>query len=273
MFYYYSIVSKPLTSTLIEKETCPVCSKKGTIEVILYMKFAAAIIPMFGLGRPTSVHCTECGHEIKSVNTPILAEAFSQKKYSPGIINAIKNIKANHKRTLWQLVYPWSLMILLGIAMICGLVMQYSVKHTNSQNSEMLANPKIGDIYKVTIDSMYLLNANTMGSKNSQTLFKIVAIKNDTLLMVRNKQKKEGIGVKENEWSTFSRENNAFESIPHKISLKGIAENKELFEFFNQKKIDSINKTDLVKSTNPLHFSKSIARIPNFNGIEVVERK
>ena len=273
MFYYYSIVSKPLTSALIEKETCPVCSKKGTLEVILYMKFAAAIIPMFGLGRPTGVHCIECDHEIKSVNTPLLAEAFNQKKYSPGILIAIKTIKATHKRTLWQLLYPWSLMIILGIAAICGLVMQYTVKHTNSQNSEMLANPKIGDIYKVTIDSMYLLNANTMGSKRSQTLFKLVDIKNDTLLMVRNKQKKEGIGVKENEWSTFSREDNAFESIPHKISLKGIAENKQIFEFFNQKKIDSINKTDVVKSTNPLHFSQLIGQIPNYNGIEVVERK
>jgi|GEM_PF-1339721 len=273
MFYYHSIVSKPLTSILIEKETCPVCSKKGTIEVILYMKYAAAIIPMFGLGRPTAVHCTECGHEIKSVNTPLLAEAFGQKKYSPGIINAIKNIKANHKRTLWQLLYPWSLLILLGLLFLLGLLKQYSVSHTNAQTSEMLANPKIGDVYKVNIDSMFLLNANTMGNKRSQTLFKIIDIKSDTLLMVRSKYKTEGIGVKESDWSSLSREDNAFETIPYKISLKGITENKEVYEFFNQKKIDSINKTDVVKSINPFHFSKSIGQIPNYNGIEIVERK
>jgi hypothetical protein len=273
MFYYYSIVSKPLTSTLIEKETCPVCSKKGTIEVILYMKYAAAIIPMFGLGRPTSVHCIECGHEIKSVNTPLLAEAFSQKKYSPGIINAIKNIKSNYKRTLWQLLYPWSLLILLGLLCVIGLLKQYSISHTNLQTSEMLANPKIGDVYKVNIDSMYSLNPNTMGSKRSQTLFKITAIKSDTLLMVRSKQKTEGIGVKESDWNSLSREDNTFETVPHKISFKGISERKEIFEFFDQKKIDSINKTDRVKSVDPFHFSKSIGQVPNYNGIEIVERK
>lgn len=273
MFYYYSIVSKPLTSSLIEKETCPVCSKKGTLEVILYMKFVAMIIPMYGLGRSTSVHCSECGHEIKSVNTPILAELFNQKKYSPGILSAIKTIKANHKRTLWQLLYPWSLMILLAIAAICGLIMQYSIKNTNSQNSEMLANPKIGDIYKVTIDSMYLINPNSMGSKSSQTLFKISAIKDDTIFMLRNKDKAEGIGVRESEWSAFSREDNAFVGTPLKISLKGISQEKRIFEFFNQKKIDSIHKTDLIKSTSPFHFSKSIGSIPNYNGIEAVERK
>lgn len=269
MFYYYSIVSKPLTSVRLQNEICPVCSKKGTLEVTLYMKYVIFVIPMFGLGRPTSVHCIECSHEIKSVNTPL----FANKNYSPKILNALKDIKANHKRTLWQLLCPWSLIILLGIAAISGLIMQQSVKHTNAQNSEMLANPKIGDIYKVSIDSMYLLNANTMESKTSQTLFKIVDIKNDTILMVRNKQQTEGMGLKENEWSTLSREDNAFESTPHKISLKGITENKQVFEFFNQKKIDSINKTDAVKSTDPFHFSRSIGRIPNYNGIEVVERK
>ncbi|KFF02404.1 hypothetical protein [Flavobacterium reichenbachii] len=269
MFYFYSIVTKPLTSVVLQNEICPVCSKKGTIEVVLYMKFATALIPMFGLGRPTSVHCTECGHEIKSVNTPL----FAQNNYSPGIINGIKTIKANHKRTLWQLLYPWSILILLGLLCIFGLLTQYSVSRTNSQTSEMLANPKIGDVYKVNIDSMYLLNANTMGSKRSQTLFKIIDIKSDTLLMVRNKQKTEGIGVKESDWNSLSREDNTFETAPHKISLKGITERKEVFEFFNQKKIDSINKTDRVKSIDPLHFSKSIGQIPNYNGIEIVERK
>lgn len=272
MFYYYSIVSKPLTSALIKKETCPVCSKKGTLEVILYMKFVAMIIPMYGLGRSTSVHCCECSHEIKSVNTPLLADAFGQKKYSPGILNAIKSIKANHKRTLWQLFYPWSLTLLLGIAAICGLVMQYAVKQNNAQSTEMLANPKIGDVYKVTIDSMYLLNANTMGSKRSQTLFKIIDIKKDTLLMVRNKQQSEGIGIKENDWESISREDSNYETKIHKISQKGIAEYDQMYEFLDQKKIDSINKTSLGKSTNQ-RFSKSIGQIAKSNGIKTVERK
>lgn len=269
MFYYYSFITKPLTAVRLRNETCPVCSKKNCIEVTLYMKYASSIIPLFGMGRPTSVHCTECGHEIKSYNTPL----FAKKNYSSEILNTIKDLRSNHKRTVWQLLYPWSLLILLGLLCVFGLLKQYSVSQNNSKNDEMLANPKIGDVYKVNIDSMYLLNANSMGSKRGQTLLKIVNIKNDTLLMVRNKQKTEGVGVSESDWKTLSREDNAFETIPYRISAKGIAERKEIFEFYDQKKIDSINKTDVVKSTDPLHFSKSIGRIPNYNGIEVVERK
>jgi hypothetical protein len=269
MFYYYSFITKPLATVLLRNEPCPVCSKKNCVEVTLYMKYASSIIPLFGMGRTTSVHCTECGHEIKSYDTPL----FAKKNYSPEILNAIKDIRTNHKRTLWQLLYPWSLFILIGLLAIFGLFKQQFIRNTDSHNKELLENPKVGDIYKVNIDSMYLLNSNTMTSKTSQTLFKISGLKNDTILMVRNKQKKEGMGLKESDWDTFSRDDNAFETIPYRISLKGIAERKEIFEFFDQKKIDSIKKTDVVKSTDPLHFSKSIGRIPNFNGIEVVERK
>lgn len=269
MFYYYSIITKPLTSVILQNEICPVCSKKNCIEVTLYMKYASSIIPIFGMGRPTSVHCTECSHELKSFNTPL----FAKKNYSPEILNAIKDIKTSYKRTLWQLLYPWTLFILIGLLAIFGLFKQQSRKNTDNHNKELLENPKVGDIYKVNIDSIYLLNANAMTSKTSQTLFKISGIKNDTLLMVRNKQKKEGMGLKESDWETFSREDNAFDTIPYKISSKGITERKEIFEFYDQKKIDSINKTDVVKSINPFNFSKSIGRIPDYNGIEIVERK
>lgn len=272
MFYYYSIVSKPLTSALIEKETCPVCSKKGTLEVILYMKFVAMIIPMYGLGRSTSIHCCECGHEIKSVSAPILTELFNQKKYSPEILNAIKSIKTNHKRTLWQLFYPWSLTLLLGIAAICALAMQYVLNQNNTQSTEMLANPKIGDVYKVSIDSMYSLDESTMASKRSQTLFKIIDIKNDTLMMVRNKQQSEGMGIKENDWELISRDDSNYETKIHKISQKAIAEYDQMFEFLDQKTIDSLNQASLMKSTNQ-RFSKSIGQIAKSNGIITVERK
>lgn len=269
MFYYYSIIAKPLTTVRLRNESCPVCSKNNCIEVTLYMRYTSFIIPFFGMGRTTSVHCTECDHEIKSLNTGV----FAKKNYSPEILNAIKDIKTNHKRTLWQLLYPWSVFILIGLLIIFGLFRQYFLKNTEKHNEELINNPKVGDIYKVNIDSMYLLNPNTMTSKTSQTLFKIYGIKNDTLFMVRNKQKKEGMGFNESDWNTFSREDNAFETIPYRISSKAIVERKEIFEFFDQKKIDSIKRTDVIKSTNPFHFSKSIGQIPNFNGIEVVERK
>jgi hypothetical protein len=124
------------------------------------------------------------------------------------------------------------------------------------------------------MDSIFLsVDGKATENKTSKTLFKIIDIKNDTLLMVRNKQKMEGIGLTESDWSSLSRENNAFETTTHKISVQGITEKKEIFEFLDQKKIDSINKADVAKSINPYHFSKSIGKIPDYNGIEMIERK
>lgn len=268
--YHYSIVTKPLTSILLNDEICPACNKKGTIEVTLYLRYAKLIIPILSMGRPTSVCCVECNHEIKSVNTPL----FDKKKYSPGVMNGIKKIQASRKRTLLRFINPWTVFILLGLCLIYGLISLCFSVNNKTINSELLKNPKVGDIYKVNIDSTFLnIDKKAAENKISKTLFKIVNIKNDTLLMVRNKHKAEGIGMQESDWNSLSRENYAFETIPYKISLKGILEKEEILEFFNQKRIDSIHKTDSEKSTNPFHFSKSIGRIPNYNGIEIVERK
>ncbi|QDW23104.1 hypothetical protein [Flavobacterium sp. KBS0721] len=270
MFYIISIVTKALTSKRLSDETCPVCLKKGCLEVTLYSRYAKAIIPFLSMGSPTSVHCTECGHEIKSVNAPY----FDKKKYTPGILNGIKDIKASRKHSLFQFINHVTVFIILGLALIYGLFSLWSFKNTNTHINELLKNPKVGDVYKVNMDSTLLTpDGRATQNKSFQTLFKVINIKNDTLLMVSNKHKSEGIGVSENDWNSLSREDNAFETIPHKISLKGITEKKEIFEFFNQKKIDSINKTDEVKSTNPFHFSASIGKVPNYNGIEIVERK
>ncbi|WP_123947518.1 hypothetical protein [Flavobacterium reichenbachii] len=270
MFYIISIVTKPLASIRLKDETCPVCLKKGCLEVTLYVRYGKLIIPLLYMDRPTSVHCTECGHEIKSINSSL----SNKKEYTTGIINAVKDIQANHKRSLLRFINPWTVFILFGLGLIYGLFTAWNSKNTNTQNIELLKDPKVGDIYKVNIDSMFLTpDGKAAENKISQTLFKVINIKNDTLLMVRNKHKKEGMGVYESDWNALSREDNAFEIITHKISLKGITERKEVFEFFDQKKIDSINKADEVKSTNPFHFSKSIGRIPNYNEIRMVERK
>ena len=269
-FYRYSFITKPLTSIILSNETCPACNRKGCIEVTLYLRYAKVLIPILSMGGPTSVCCIKCGHEIKSVNTPL----FDKNKYSPHITNGIKDIQASRKRNFLEFINPWTIFILLGLALIYGLLTVSSFTNNEANNIELLKNPKVGDIYKVNIDSMFLTpDGRAAENKFSQTLFKISGFKNDTILMVRNKQKKEGMGLKESDWDTFSRDDNAFETIPYRINLKGIAERKEIFEFFDQKKIDSIKKTDVVKSTNPLHLSKSKGRIPNINGIEVVERK
>lgn len=263
MIYTYSIISKPLTSEIVKNATCPVCSKKGTVEVVLYMKYASCLIPFFGLGRDTSVHCNECGHEIKGINLPL----FARKNYSQEIKTAIKDIRANYKRTLWQLIYPWTFFILFGMLIIFAVCKQAYVKRTSGNNIELLNNPQIGDIYKVAVDS----------SSNSQTVFavtlyRIADIKNDTVFMVRNNLTKDGMGLDENEWNDFSRDQDAFKHKQYKISAAGL-KNKNLFEFYNKKTVDSINASDVIKSTDPLHFCKSIARIPDHNGIQIIERK
>lgn len=269
-FYRYRFITKPLTSIILSDEMCPACNKKGCIEVTLYLRYAKVFIPILSMGRPTSVCCIECGHEIKSVNTPL----FDKNKYSPGVTNGIKDIQASRKRSLLEFINPWTVLILLGLSLTYGLISLWSFSSNKTVNNELLKSPKVGDIYKVNIDSMFIsADEKAVENKISKTLFKIMDIKNDTLLMVRNKHKAEGIGLCESDWNSLSRKNNDFGSTPYKISSKGISEKKEILEFFNKKKMDSINKTDLVKSTNPFHFSKSIGKIPDYNGIEIIERK
>lgn len=269
-FYRYSFITKPLASHILSNETCPACNRKGCIEVTLYLRYAKVLIPVLSMGRPTSVCCIECGHEIKSVNTPL----FDKNKYSHGITNGIKDIKASRKRSLLELINPWTVFILLGLGLIYSLISLWSFSGNKTDNNELLKNPKVGDIYKVNIDSMFIsADGKAVENKISQTLFKIINIENDTLLMVRNKHKTVGIGLNENDWNSLSRKDNAFDTISYKISSKGISERKEIREFFDQRKIDSINKKEAVKSINPFHFSKPIGKIPDYNGIEIIERK
>lgn len=114
IFIIYQIVTKPLTSKILSDEICPVCEKKDSQELTLYMRYMAVGIPFFGMGRYTGVVCTNCGNVLKNPYSSI----FAKKKYSDKVASAIKDIRANHKRTLWQLLYPWSIWFILPVLIL-----------------------------------------------------------------------------------------------------------------------------------------------------------
>jgi hypothetical protein len=114
MLLFYDIINKPLAEKSLPSETCPYCLEKGRIKLTLYMRYCSMIIPFFGMGRPTGLDCTNCGYEIKSPNAPL----FTKKNYSAAVSASIKEIKTNHKRTIWELTYPWSAFFLIFFLMI-----------------------------------------------------------------------------------------------------------------------------------------------------------
>lgn len=226
MVYYYEIVSKPLTAERLPQEVCPVCQKKGDIEVTLYMRYVSMLIPIFGMGRTTGIHCTNCGHEIKASNEPL----FAKKNLSPEIKIAIQNIKATHRRTLWQLLYPWSLFLLLACLIGFGVVSTMFRKHTTANNKQLMENPKPGDIYKARLE--LLGDDNSLHSQ--YVLVKLLRINGDTMYIVPGKQSVQ-FGYSESDWQPLSRKDDAFESTEYKVSLKVFVYNNDPGDFITFK--------------------------------------
>lgn len=230
MIFIYQIVTKPLTSRLIADESCPSCNEKNSLEVTLYMRYIAMGIPIFGMGRKTSVVCRNCGNVIKKTDTSI----FKKRKYSDNVAAAIKDIR-NHKRTLWQLLYPWSLCFVLPVLILVFMgIAAINKKNTNNKAKEyaaLLMNPKSGDIYKATWSE----NGMSEG-----VLVKLLRTNGDTMYVVRSKTKIPMSFAKE-EWDKLSSDAEAFETKEYKVKKFSALKETNYADFFQYNK-DANNK-------------------------------
>lgn len=220
--FIYQIVTKPLTSKIILNEICPACSNKDFIELTLYMRYIAMGIPLFGMGRQTGAICTNCGNVIKSPNSSV----FTRKNYSQNIAASIKDIRHHHKRTLWQLVYPWSIWFIAPVIFLIILGVTSINKSTTHQkakeNAEMLMHPRSGDIYKST----WYENNLSAG-----VLVKLMRIDGDTMFIVKTK-KNIPMSFAEEEWSKLSTNNEAFETKEYKIKKFSLLKETNFGNFF-----------------------------------------
>lgn len=206
IFFVYQIVTKPLTSKIISDETCPACEKKDCLELTLYMRFISMGIPLFGMGRHTGVICNNCDNVLKNP----YASVFTKKKYSHTIAAAIKDIRSNHKRTLWQLLYPWSVWFVLPVVILLlyayGSASKKIVADKAKKYEQLINNPQTGDIYK----SAWYENNSSQG-----VLVKLIRIKSDTMYVVKSK-KSIPFSFSEEEWNKLSA-NGAFDSKEYKV--------------------------------------------------------
>lgn len=267
MIYYYQIKYTPLTAKLIPNEECPVCGKKNSLEVVLYMRYLRSLVPFFGMGRATEVYCTSCDHVIKDPSAPF----YAKKNYSPAIIEAIKNIRTNHKRTWWQLIYPWTVCwAILGIATY-GLINQEIRKKNTLNNEEFLEHPMVGDIYKVAIYPQFT-DIKTFEKQQVLTLFKLKQINGDTLSMVCNKEHAINYGYEESDWENLSRNDDAFETRIYKISLKKLMDTiseRPIWQYYNKTTLDSIRKN----SRGNAAVSQYIGQLHRSSGeVNIIER-
>ncbi|MBN9297524.1 MAG: hypothetical protein J0I41_10960 [Filimonas sp.] len=234
MIYSYQIVSKPLTTQTLHDEQCPICSKKGGIQVTLYMRYARTIIPIVGLGRTTGVICSLCGHVLKEPNTTI----FKKRGYSPAIDAALQNIRA-HKRTLWQRLYPWSFFLAIFAFFLCALVRVPFTKHKQNNLVQLIENPMPGDIYKST-----WLRRTSSATVSDGVLLKLVRIQGDTMFVVKSKNAIENWGYTQKVWDALSENDNDFDPTEYKISLSRFSRKKGgdfgRFLEFNTEPIDFI---------------------------------
>jgi hypothetical protein len=217
MVYTYQIVTKELTSRALPGEKCPVCNKE-TLEITLYMRYISAIIPIYGMGRRTGVHCTACNHEVKNPDASI----FAKKKYAGSIDAAIRELRATHRRTWWQLLYPWSFwFVLLGIA-CCGMVASRIQKSRINHVKAMLANPQPGDVYKSTWDES--------GNGSKGLLVKVVRLNGDTMEIVRSQAGIEN-SYDSKAWNLLDEK--VFDTHVYQLSLSSFKEGACYFEYPN----------------------------------------
>ena len=221
--FVYQIITKPLTSRILSEETCPVCNKKGNIELTLYMRYIAMGIPLFGMGRHTGVTCTNCENVLKNP----YASIFAKKKYSNTIAAAIKNIRANHKRTLWQLLYPWSIWFVLPFIILIMYGFVSLSKRTANERAkkyaELINHPQPGDIYKAMWSEE---NSISQGA-----LIKLMRINGDTMYVVRSKEMIP-MSFSEEEWNKLSTAAGAFNSKEYKVMKFEDLKNGNFGDFF-----------------------------------------
>ena len=219
MFIVYHSVTKPLTSKNLPDEPCPVCGKKGGIEVTLYMKYLVALLPVFGLGRRTGVHCSLCAHEIKNPDAHFLAK----QNYSASIAEAIKDIRATYKRTLWQLLYPWSFclvfLLLIGFAWLSSMRSRSRMNHTK----ELLADPRAGDIYRARWRDI-------QSSTERGVLVKLNRIEGDTMFVTIS-QASIPISYSASAWAALSPADDAFLPQVYKLQLSKFKESTDFFAY------------------------------------------
>lgn len=218
MIYYYQIVNKPIAQKMLIGESCPVCNQQNTLQLTLYMKYISAIVPIFGMGRTTGVHCTVCNHIVKSQG----ASVFAKKNYSQNIKNEIKNLRASYKRTIWQLLYPWTGTLLFAGLVVTGLIMTRVKQFQDSKVAEILANPQAGDTYK---SDWYVNNTRDKGA-----LIKIIRISGDTIVIVRSSQLLDGADVfGKSHWNKIS--DDGFSPEEFKIKLSRFLKDRQFEEF------------------------------------------
>ncbi|MFC4765735.1 hypothetical protein [Dyella koreensis] len=226
MIYVYSIVTKPLASDRLPHESCPACGKQGGVEVTLYTRYISMIAPIFGMGLRTGVECTLCGHQIKHPQAGMLARA----KWSPAVAEAIKSIRANTRRTIWQRLYPWTLSIVFGGlvagALIAKPFLQASRDQVTASNKALLAHPQAGDIYKVNLMAM----APEGQGAGKVALVKVVRITGNAMVLVRGKQMLP-FGFNDSDWTNVSRKDDAFDSQEYKADLDKFLHGREPGQF------------------------------------------
>jgi hypothetical protein len=183
---------------------------------------------MFGLGRTTEVHCTECGHVVKDSN----AGAFARKNYPQSIADAIKNLRATHKRTTWQLIYPWSFWFvfaaLMGAILIGAKISSKKQLGDVAEVKEILSDPQPGDVYKST-----WMSGDAAGQPIAQ-LVKVVRISGDTMVVVVSNK---GFDLMQNpydikQWNKIS--DSDFDSKEYKLYLSDFKAGAIYFEYGNE---------------------------------------
>lgn len=211
--------SVPLITKTLTDEICPVCKTTGNIKITLYMRYMRSWIPVFGMGERTIAHCGTCNHTLKIVNHSI----FTTKETLTNLDIEINNLQKNHKRTLWQLIYPWSFSIIVLAVALLSYFRTNIQKDTASDLVDLHNNPKVNDLYLAQWK-------NTPIEIEKSVILKLVRINGDTLIVVPSNESMTRVDKKS--WEDLE-DKATFGTTEYKLSKSHFIKNSDFFEYPN----------------------------------------
>ena len=155
MIIYGRSGAKNIQSQSFPGSTCPNC-ESNSLEGHIYSMYAHVFwIPVFSLGKRTTVQCNSCGMELKKKARPL------------PIQNKRIELKGDYKIPIWHFAGA----ILLAFA-IAGGIFQSGQKEKERQ--AFIADPLKGDIYELKLDY------------KQYSSFKVLEVDSDSLTIVYN---------------------------------------------------------------------------------------
>lgn len=178
MFFIYQIRTLEHQVTSCTDLSCPLCGKRGDIELAIFQKYAWFLMPMWPENKFGIACCRNCQQKIPN------------NKWTDELEKRYYKLRNETKTplSLWRGLFLNPLLLAACIAVIGGTVYFFAQRNKRNQIknkvllSEYITTPKAGDLYRVAV----LINEPS--PFYNYTYFRYMKLSGDTLFVEKLKK-------------------------------------------------------------------------------------